>query len=56
MRRYWVSCERFTVAVTCDGDGIITEAAPIVRKFIGQHLARLTRWAAGLGGLRVEIL
>jgi hypothetical protein len=55
-RSYWVSCERFTVRVSCDGDGVIVEAAPLVRRFVGQHLASLTRWAAGLGGLRVEVL
>lgn len=55
-RPYWISCERFTVRVVCDGDGVIVEAAPVVRRFLGQHLARLTRWAAGLGGLRVETL
>ena len=55
-RRYWVSCERFTVVVACDGNGIIREAAPLVKVFIGQHFANLTRWAAGKGGLRVEVL
>ena len=56
MRSYWVSCEKFTVRVSCDGDGVIREAAPIVRRFVGQHLSRLTRWAADLGGLQVEVL
>lgn len=55
-RSYWVSCDRFTVRVACDENAIIREAAPIVRRFIGQHLSRLTRWAAQFGGLRVEVL
>jgi hypothetical protein len=59
MRAYWVSCAKFTVRVAADEDGVITEAAPIVRRFIGQPLGNLTRWAAGLGGLggvRTEVL
>lgn len=55
-RTYWVSCQRFTVRVACDENAIIREAAPLVRRFLGQHLSRLTRWAAQFGGLRVEVL
>jgi hypothetical protein len=44
------------VRVVIDERGMITGAAPIVRRFIGQPLENLTHWAAGLGGLRVEVL
>lgn len=40
---WWISCPLFTVQVTTV-DGIIRDAAPIVRKFIGQPLANLVRW------------
>jgi hypothetical protein len=54
-RTFWVSCRKFTVRVVTDEHGVITEAAPIVRRFIGQPLGNLTRWAAReIGGLRVE--
>jgi hypothetical protein len=34
-----------TVAVTVNDRNIITEAAPIARKFIGQPIRNLERWA-----------
>ncbi|HEY1876922.1 MAG TPA: hypothetical protein VGG66_05605 [Rhizomicrobium sp.] len=52
---YWVSCDQWTVEVRA-ADGRITQAAPIVRRFIGQPLNNLLNWARGLGGLRVEML
>lgn len=56
MKAWWVSCERFTVRVATDERGVIREAAPLVRRFVGQPFGNLTRWAAGLRGLRVEEL
>jgi hypothetical protein len=56
MVMHWVSCERFTVRVDTDESGRIAWAAPVVRKFTGQPLANLLRWARGLGGLRYELL
>jgi hypothetical protein len=53
---HWVSCVKFTVQVDTNAQGVITRAAPIVRKFEGQPLANLLRWAKGLGGLRYELL
>ena len=44
MRKWWFSCRAFTVQVETDERNIITWAAPIVRKFIGQPLANLERW------------
>lgn len=37
-------------------DGLITKAAPVVRKFIGQPVGNLVRWMRRQGGLRVEEL
>jgi hypothetical protein len=53
---HWVSCTAFTVRVETDAGGRITWAAPIVRKFVGQPLANLLRWAGSRGGLRHEEL
>lgn len=55
MTSYWVSCKQFTCLVRAE-DGKIIEAAPMVRRFIGQPLHKLLDWAVGLGALRVEIL
>jgi hypothetical protein len=43
---YWwyISCQRFTVAVSVTDIGIIKKSAPITRKFIGQHLGKLIEW------------
>ena len=54
--KHWVSCTKFTVQVDTDERDIIVWAAPIVRKFSGQPLGFLLRWAKGLGGLRCELL
>ena len=43
-RSWWLSSELCTIRVETDERNIITWAAPIVRKFIGQPLANLERW------------
>ena len=53
--KYWVSCNRFTVRVTVV-DGRITDAAPVLRRFIGQPFDNLLAWARRLGGMRMEVL
>ena len=53
MPSYWFSCSRFTVQVDTDGNGTIVGAAPIVRKFVGQPVRNLIRWARAMGGLRI---
>ena len=54
--KIWISCNKFTVLVRADA-GIITEAALIVRVFIGQPLDNLLGWAEKrFGGLRWELL
>jgi hypothetical protein len=40
-----------TVKVTTR-DSFIVEAAPIVRRFMGQTISDLTKWMGGMGGLR----
>ena len=40
-----------TVLVLTTEDLVITEAASIVRKFIGQYLGDLLRWMEKQGGL-----
>lgn len=56
MPDHWLSTERMTVAVTTDDQGRITEAAPIVRKFVGQPLDNLIRWMEKQGGFRQKVL
>ncbi len=53
---WWISCRKFTVAVTVNDSGVITEAAPIVRKFLGQPLSNLLSWARKFGGLETKRL
>jgi hypothetical protein len=57
VKKWWVSCPMFTVQVnTFQGqtlagreEEVIVEAAPIVRKFIGQPFHNLTGWAKKSG-------
>jgi hypothetical protein len=42
--RWWISCSGFTIKVITR-DGLITEAPPYVRAFIGQPLKNLEVWA-----------
>jgi hypothetical protein len=53
VKQFWFSCHKFTVLVVCDDRGIITDTAPVARKFIGQHFDNLWKWGEKLGGLRV---
>lgn len=52
-KNWWISTEKFTIQVTTV-DGIITEAAPIARRFRGQKLMNLLRWAAGFPGFKYQ--
>jgi hypothetical protein len=55
----WVSCQKFTIGVRVEDHSDvrrITDAAPIARKFIGQPVTNLLKWAGGFGGLRIESL
>jgi hypothetical protein len=51
---YWISCNRFTVRAETDGQGRIISTAPITRRFIGQPIANLRRWAATFGEYQEE--
>ena len=56
MTRHWISCTRFTVLVHTDKAGVITYAAPIVRKFQGQPLSNLLSWAEDFGQFKHEVM
>lgn len=55
MKHIWLSCHRFTVSIDVDDspEQRITRAAPFVRRFIGQPLGNLRRWASGFGQVTV---
>jgi hypothetical protein len=51
----WFSCKKFTVRLKVK-DEVITDAAPIVRRFKGQSLQNLETWVLnkGWGPIRKE--
>lgn len=53
-RVWWISSNKMTVGVVTTEDLIITQAAPIVRKFTGQYLGDLLRWMEKQGGLQYK--
>jgi hypothetical protein len=54
MTRYWISCKLFTASVTVDAAGRIVEAAPIVKRFLGQPIGNLFAWARQQGGMTIK--
>lgn len=52
----WLSSRKMTVSADVNKDGVILDAAPIVRKFVGQHLMRLAVWMHKQGGFCWSIL
>lgn len=52
---WWFSSSRMTFDVLVHG-GVIIDAAPIARKFVGQPVTNLERWMRRQGGLRIERL
>jgi len=52
----WVSTTKFTIRVEVDRSGRITDAAPLVRRFVGQQWKNLVDWCRKIGGLRIEEL
>lgn len=50
---YYLSSKAMTVGIVTK-DGLIVEAPPIAKKFIGQSLNNLIDWMAKQGDLRVE--
>ena len=52
----WFSCPKFTVLVIIDDDRTIVGGAPYIRKFIGQPLGNLSRWAVKFGKAEQKII
>ena len=46
IRKYRVSCTLFTAQVDVNRSGIIVEAAPILKRFVGQHFNALLKWVS----------
>lgn len=52
---YHFSSRKMTVWVQCDKpDGVITDGAPVIMKFVGQPLDNLRRWMKKQAGF-VEV-
>ena len=51
MAEHWLSSERLTVWVS-ESYGVIEEAAPVVKRFIGQPMVNLVRWMQKQGRFR----
>lgn len=45
-----------TVRVVVDRSETIIDAAPIVRKFVGQKLSALSAWMTKFGGFEIELV
>ena len=56
MKDLYFSCPRFTVLVVVDENNMIRETSAITRKFIGQPLDNLKRWAGKFGKVTIEPL
>lgn len=57
MIEYYLSSPRMTIYVVTDLKGVIMQAAPIARRFVGQPLSNLRRWMKSHGsGYREERL
>lgn len=54
-QNWWISSHKMTIGVTTV-DNIIIDAAPIVKKFIGQHLVKLLKWMQKQGDIKIEKL
>lgn len=52
----WMSNKSMTVRVTIDQNDYIIDAAPVVRKFIGQRYRNLRSWLDKNGDYHEEIL
>ena len=49
MKKFWLSCNKFTVKIVTDDNYKIIDAAPIVKKFVGRHASNLRKWMEKLG-------
>lgn len=53
---WWLSNHKMTVMIKTNQNRQIIEAAPIVKKFIGQPLSNLAYWMDKIGKLDWKIL
>ena len=53
LNKYWVSCDKFTVIVYCNGDNKIYFTAPILSKFLGQPFSNLEFWLKKFNGVEI---
>ena len=53
-KNWWISCNKFTITVMTDSNDKIFFTAPIARKFQGQHLNSLLKWAEKFGELKYK--
>jgi len=51
---WWLSNASMTVRVVVNERGTVVDAAPVVRKFVGQPLRNLTVWMNRRPGFRSE--
>ena len=56
MPAYYLSSEMFTGRVETNSRMLVTDAAPVWYKFIGQPLSNLVDWLDSRGGLVIEEL
>lgn len=52
----WLSTERMTFLAELDEQGMVVDAAPIARRFVGQPFGNLRRWLRRQGGYRGLVL
>lgn len=53
---YQLDNHRMTVKISTDEDERIVDAAPIVRRFIGQPLENLIRWMSRIGETHARVI
>lgn len=54
-QEWWLSTRRMTFQATVN-KGIVVDAAPIARRFIGQSFKRLKDWLRRQGGFRTNCI
>lgn len=50
MRKWYFSCDKFTVVVTTDRENRVVDAPPIMKRFIGKHVKEVTDMMKKVGG------
>lgn len=56
MTHHWLSTRRMTVCVEVNNVGVIVDAPPVVKRFIGQRLSNLAKWMDRQGRLKHEVI